>query len=98
VHVVGLGKPGSDEQAAAEKVATELDAAGLAVLLDDRDLSPGQKFADAELLGCPVRVTVGRRSLESGALEVQIRRGRESREAPLADGADAIAELWRATD
>src|SRR4051812_2512095 len=98
VHVVGLGKPGSDEQAAAEKVATELDAAGLAVLLDDRDLSPGQKFADAELLGCPVRVTVGRRSLESGALEVQIRRGRESREAPLADGAEAIAELWRATD
>jgi prolyl-tRNA synthetase len=98
VHVVGLGKPGSDEQAAAGKVAGELDAAGLAVLLDDRDISPGQKFADAELLGCPLRITVGRRSLESGALEAQIRRGRESREVPLADGAEAIVELWRATD
>jgi prolyl-tRNA synthetase len=95
VHVVALGKPGSDEQTAAARIAGELDAAGLKVLLDDRDLSPGQKFADAELLGCPLRLTVGRRSLESGALEAQIRRGRESREVPLSDGADAIVELWR---
>jgi prolyl-tRNA synthetase len=98
VHVVGLGKAGSEERAAAQKVATELDAAGLAVLLDDREISPGQKFADAELLGCPLRITVGRRSLESGAVEAQIRRGRESREVPLAGGAEAIVELWRATD
>jgi prolyl-tRNA synthetase len=97
VHVVALGKPGSDEQAEAARIAGELDAAGLAVLLDDRDASPGQKFADAELLGCPLRLTVGRRSLESGALEAQVRRGRESREVPLADGAEAIVELWRET-
>src|SRR4051794_10397965 len=96
VHVVGLGKPGSDEQAEAERIAGELDAAGLAVVLDDRDASPGQKFADAELLGCPLRLTVGKRSLESGALEVQVRRGRESREGvAVGDGAEAVLEIWR---
>src|SRR4051812_32279634 len=98
VHVVALGKAGSAEQAEGERIASELDAAGLEVLLDDRDASPGQKFADAELLGCPLRLTVGRRSLESGALEAQVRRGRESREVPLRDGAEAIVELWRGLD
>ena len=39
----------------------ELEAAGLAVLLDDRELRPGEKFADADLIGCPVRVTVGKK-------------------------------------
>jgi prolyl-tRNA synthetase len=96
VHVVALGKAGSDEQAEGERLARELDAAGLDVLLDDRDASPGQKFADAELLGCPLRLTIGRRSLEAGTVEAQIRRGRESREGiPLRDGAQAIVELWR---
>ena len=50
---------------------------GVEVLYDDRDLGPGEKFADAELLGCPLRLTVGRRSLESGEIEVQLRRGRQ---------------------
>src|SRR4051794_9124331 len=96
VHVVALGKPGSDEQAEGERVASELDAAGLAVVLDDRDASPGQKFADAELLGCPLRLTVGKRSLEAGTLEAQVRRGRESREGvALRDSAEAVLEIWR---
>jgi prolyl-tRNA synthetase len=70
------------------------------VLYDDRDLGPGEKFADAELLGCPLRLTVGRRSLESGEVEVQVRRGRAQAPAlPL--GAEpavllrAVDELWR---
>src|SRR3954468_11756516 len=95
VHVVGLGKAGSDEQATAAKIAGELRDAGLDVLLDDRDASPGQKFADAELLGCPLRLTVGRRSLKSGKREAQVRRGRESRSLPLSDGAEGVVELWR---
>ena len=70
------------------------------VLYDDRDLGPGEKFADAELLGCPLRLTVGRRSLESGEIEVQIRRGRCERR-PLPLGAEpeqllrALDELWQ---
>ena len=54
----------------------------------------GSKFTDAELLGCPLRVTVGRRTLAQGEVEVQIRRGRESRSVPLEGAADAIAQLW----
>ena len=96
VHVVPLGKAGSAEQAEGERVAGGLAEAGLAVVLDDRDASPGQKFADAELLGCPLRLTIGKRSLESGTLEVQVRRGRESREGvPLHGSAEAVVELWR---
>jgi len=95
VEVVSLGKVGTPEDAAAEAVYEELRALGLDVLLDDRAAGAGEKFADAELLGCPLRVTVGRRSLESGELEVQVRRGREARTVAADGAAEAIAELWR---
>jgi prolyl-tRNA synthetase len=65
------------------------------VLYDDRDAGPGEKFADAELVGCPLRVVVGRRTLAAGELEVQLRRGRESASVPLEGAADAVADLWR---
>jgi prolyl-tRNA synthetase len=95
VEVVAIGKPDSDERALAERIYGELRDAGLAVLLDDRDAGPGEKFTDAELIGCPLRVTVGRRTQESGELEVQTRRGRESSSVPLAGAGEAIAQLWR---
>ena len=63
---------------------------------DDREeLGPGAKFADAELLGCPLRLTAGKRSLASGELEAQVRRGQESRSLPLEGAAGAAVELWR---
>jgi prolyl-tRNA synthetase len=80
VHLVAVGRPGTPERDAAERLYETLLGAGVEVLYDDREAGPGEKFADAELLGCPVRLTVGRRSLESGEIEVQLRRGR--REAP----------------
>ena len=95
VELVGLGKEDSDERAAADGLYDELREAGLDVLYDERDAGPGEKFTDAELLGCPLRVTVGRRTLESGELEAQIRRGREDRSVPLEGAAEAVAELWR---
>jgi prolyl-tRNA synthetase len=95
LHLVGLGKPDSEERAAAERVYEELKATGLKVLYDDRDAGPGEKFADAELLGVPVRVTVGRRTLADGEVEVQMRRGREARTVPLEGAAQAIADLWQ---
>ena len=55
------------------RIAAELSAAGHDVLLDDRDERPGEKFADADLLGCPLRITVGRKSLEDGAVDVRRR-------------------------
>jgi prolyl-tRNA synthetase len=100
VHLVGLGKPGTPEHDAAEQLYATLEQGGLDVLYDDRDLGPGEKFADAELLGCPLRLTVGRRSLESGEIEVQIRRGREAGAGlPLAGEphrlVQAVDELWQ---
>jgi prolyl-tRNA synthetase len=95
LHLVGLGKPDSEERAAAERVYAELEATGLKVLYDDRDAGPGEKFADAELLGCPLRLTVGRRTLEGGELEVQVRRGREARTVPLEGAAEAVRSLWQ---
>jgi prolyl-tRNA synthetase len=94
VELVGLGKPGTPEHELAERLYRELQAAGLDVLYDDREAGPGEKFTVAELLGCPLRVTVGRRTLEAGALEVQIRRGRESETVPLEGAATAVAERW----
>ncbi len=100
VHLVALGKPGTPERDAADGVYDTLRASGVEVLYDDRDLGPGEKFADAELLGCPLRLTVGRRSLESGEIEAQIRRGRADT-PPLALGGEpqqllrAVDELWR---
>ncbi len=97
VEIVALGKPGSDELAAAEGLYRDLCAVGLAVLLDDRAAGPGAKFADAELLGVPLRLTVGRRTLESGRAEAQRRRGLVDIEGgvPLEGAAEAVAELWR---
>ena len=77
VHVVSLAAGDAHIAALAEQVAAELDEAGFDVLLDDRDLRPGEKFADADLLGVPWRVTVGRKSLEDGLVDVRAREGAE---------------------
>ncbi len=100
VHLLSVGKPGTPEREAADTLYATLKDGGVEVLYDDRDLGPGEKFADAELLGCPLRLTVGRRTLESGEIEAQIRRGREQA-AGLPLGGEpaqllrAVDELWR---
>ena len=96
VEIVAIGKPGTPEREAAEALYAELGDAGLKVLIDDRDAGPGEKFADAELLGVPLRLTVGKRSLESGRAEAQARRGRVDHDGgvPLQGAAEAVRELW----
>jgi prolyl-tRNA synthetase len=69
VHVVVV--KGAEE--VGEQAAAALDGAGLDVLLDDRDLRPGEKFADADLIGIPIRITAGKKSLEDGAVDVKDR-------------------------
>jgi len=100
VHLVALGKAGTPELQATERLYQTLLAGGLDVIYDDRELGPGEKFADAELLGCPLRLTVGRRSLEDGEAEVQVRRGRASAPGLPLDGEPGelvriVDELWR---
>jgi prolyl-tRNA synthetase len=69
VHIVAL--PGL--AAEAESLAEQLDAAGFDVLVDDRDARAGEKFADADLIGCPLRVTVGRKLAEDGTVDLRER-------------------------
>jgi prolyl-tRNA synthetase len=100
VHLVGISQAGTPEREAAEKLYETLLAGGVEVLYDDREAGPGEKFADAELLGCPLRLTVGRRAVESGEIEVQVRRGRQSGPGLPLGGervelVRAVDELWR---
>jgi prolyl-tRNA synthetase len=95
LELVGLGKPGEPARDVAEQLYEELRESGLDVLYDDRDASPGEKFADAELLGCPLRLTVGKKGIQAGEVEAQVRRGREKRSLPLEGAASAAAELWQ---
>jgi prolyl-tRNA synthetase len=81
VHVIVL--PGLEEQA--EEVCAALSATGQDVLLDDRDERAGEKFADADLIGCPTRITVGKKTLEDGAVDVRDRAAGEERRVALAE-------------
>jgi prolyl-tRNA synthetase len=72
-------------QQAADRLYEEFVAAGIDVLLDDRDARPGVKFADSELIGIPHRIVIGDRGLSSGNLEYRHRRETESTEIPMAD-------------
>ena len=85
VHVLAL--PGGSEEvlAAAEQAAAALEAAGFDVLLDDRDERPGEKFADADLVGAPLRVIAGKRTLEDGAVDVRERDGSRENRVPIPD-------------
>jgi prolyl-tRNA synthetase len=96
VELVTLGKAGEEARALADRLYDQLRELGLDVLYDDRDdASPGEKFADAELLGCPLRVTIGKKSVEARELEFQVRRGQEKGSLPLEGAAEAAVELWR---
>ncbi len=95
VELVTLGKEGEPAREVADKLYEELKQAGFDVLYDDRDSSAGEKFADAELLGVPLRLTVGKKGIEAGEVEAQIRRGQEKRSLPLEGAAEAAAELWQ---
>ena len=91
VQVMVTGK-GQEMFQAAEELAGKLSDLGLDVLYDDRKASPGVKFTDAELLGMPVAVVIGR-GLAGGLVEVRNRRTGEKREVPVADAVAAVREL-----
>jgi prolyl-tRNA synthetase len=76
VHLVGIAKS-EDEISAVEEIYGMLSNAGIEVLYDDRKASPGVKFADADLIGMPVRVTVGKSYFKDGEIEVKLRRESE---------------------
>jgi prolyl-tRNA synthetase len=92
VHIVATGKDDLPFETA-EAIAAELEAIGISVMLDDRrGTSPGVKFKDAELIGNPVIVVVGK-SLEQGNVELRVRRTGDKQEIPLSEAARVIATL-----
>ncbi|WP_137813660.1 proline--tRNA ligase [Gandjariella thermophila] len=93
VHVVTAGKDDA-VRGGAEELAAELDTAGIAVLLDDRPASPGVKFADAELVGVPTILVVGR-GLAKGVVEVKDRATGERTEVPVEDAVRHLTALVR---
>ncbi len=93
VHIVIAGRDDAI-RAGAESLAAGLDAAGVAVLLDDRGVSPGVKFADAELIGVPTIVVVGR-GLANGVVEVKDRRSGERTEVAVDSAVEHLTELVR---
>ena len=82
--------------AVAEQAYADLRAAGVDVLLDDRDDRPGVKFADAELIGIPLRVTIGPRGLDDGVLELTERAGGARTDVPVAEVVERIVGLVKA--
>jgi prolyl-tRNA synthetase len=77
----------------AEKIYQQLLDKGIDVLLDDRDLRAGVKFKDADLIGIPVRVTVGQKSLAEGNVEIKLRFESKSQAVPLNKAADKVIEM-----
>jgi prolyl-tRNA synthetase len=95
VIVTMLNPNDESVRTAAEALYAELEALGVEVLLDDRDERAGSKFADAELIGIPLRVTVGARGVKEGVLEVQERRSGEKELIGREELATAVAEKVR---
>ena len=89
VHVVAL--PGLEDEG--DRVAEALESEGFSVLLDDRDQRAGEKFADADLIGCPIRLTVGKKTLEDGAVDLLVRAGRTEERTEVSKIAARVKEL-----
>ncbi len=81
---------------AADSIYAKLNAIGIDTILDDRDQRPGAKFADADLIGFPVRVTVGDRGLKEGVIEVKARKAAEAEMVKLDDVIARVQELLKA--
>jgi prolyl-tRNA synthetase len=101
VYLTLLNDASGEAAAAAEKLYADLRAAGVTVLFDDRDERPGVKFNDADLIGCPLRLTISKKSLERGGVELKRRSG--DREVVMLPPDDVVsrvqaevAALWQA--
>ena len=93
IHLVSLAKADEPEREAADRLYEELREAGAEVIYDDRDAGPGEKLTDAELLGCPLRLVVGRRGLAEGIIEAQERRSGDEHKLGVDEAATRACEI-----
>ncbi len=96
VQLLTLQAKDPDVSAAADRLYQELTAAGIEVLYDDRDERPGAKFKDADLIGIPLRLAVGKKSLAEGKVELKPRRAKQAELIPAGDAAAIVAARVRA--
>ena len=95
VYLMQLPGKEIDTRVKAEELYASLETAGIPVLFDDRDERAGVKFNDADLVGCPVRVTVGEKDLKEGMVELKPRRGKENQPLPPAELLQTIQSLLK---
>jgi prolyl-tRNA synthetase len=98
VQLVSLAKAGETEREVADSLYEALREGGAEVLYDDRDAGPGEKLTDAELLGCPLRVVVGRRGLAKGVVEARERAGGAEHELPIEEAGNRALALLQGED
>jgi prolyl-tRNA synthetase len=99
VHLVSLAKAGEEERRAADRLYEELRGElGAEVLYDDRDAGTGEKLTDAELLGCPLRIVVGRRGLAEGVVEASERASGAEHKLALEEATAGAQALLQALD
>jgi prolyl-tRNA synthetase len=98
IHLVSLAKEEGEDRAAADSIYEDLREAGAEVIYDDRDAGPGEKLTDAELLGCPLRIVVGRRSLAEGVVEGQERSSGREHRIPVETAAEDAIRLLESID
>jgi prolyl-tRNA synthetase len=91
VHVLAVNQKHEASRDTAATIAADLESRGVEVLLDDRDERPGAKFKDADLLGMPLRVTVGERGLAEGVVELRDRKTGTVEKVPTAEAAGNVA-------
>jgi prolyl-tRNA synthetase len=98
VQLVSLAKADEDERVAADRIYEELKDAGVEVLYDDRDAGTGEKLTDAELIGCPLRIVVGRRGLAEGVVEASERASGADHKLPVGEAAAQAQALLQGAD
>jgi prolyl-tRNA synthetase len=99
VHLISLAKKaGDEERVKADELYDELRSAGLEVLYDEREAGAGEKLTDAELIGCPLRIVVGRRGLAEGVVEASERGSGAEHKLPVEEATAQAQALLRGSD
>jgi len=95
VYLIQVPGKEMDTRAKAEEIYNTLQNAGITVLFDDRDERAGVKFNDADLIGCPLRVTVGEKNLKEGMVELKLRKEKENQLVPLDNITEKIKSILK---
>ena len=95
VVIIPISTKDKDHMEISEKLYKELTQQGIEVVLDDRNERPGVKFKDADLIGFPIRLTIGKKSVNEGLIEYKLRTEDSSKEIPLSIIAETVINYLR---